>query len=102
MPTGKAPAEGVGKAVTPVPSVLIRPTVLFGASTKTSVFPGPFVIPTGLDGVALTVAALNSSMVPTGAAKAVPRPGAQKKRPEATKARTTKRDSAPERGNRRA
>jgi hypothetical protein len=107
MPTGSAPLvpnEGVGKAVTPVPSVLIRPTLLFGASAKRRVFPGPAVMPTGLDALALTpVAAANSWIEPTGGlAKAVPAPGTQKKAAEATNARTTKRDSTPERGNRRA
>ena len=95
-------------AATPVPSVLIRPTVLFGESAKMRVLPGPDVMPTGLETDSLADGAeLYSSMwptVPAGgfAAKAFPPPGAQKKRPEATTARTTMRDSAPDMGNRRA
>jgi len=92
----------------PVPSVLIRPTVLFVESTKIRVLPVPAAMPTGSETDSLAVGAeLYSSMwptLPTGgfAAKALPAPGAQKKTAEATNARTTRRDSAPKRGNRRA
>src|SRR5436309_2936479 len=109
MPSGDAPPEFVLVATIPVPSVLIRPTVLLGSSTKMRVLPGPDVMPTGSETDSLADGAeLYSSMwpnVPTGglgAAKALPPPGAQKKRTEATKARTTMRDSAPDMGNRRA
>src|SRR5260370_20612446 len=108
MPSGDAPPELVVVAATPVRSVLIRPTVLLGASTKMRVLPGPDAMPTGLETDSLADGAeLYSSMwptVPTGgfAAKAFPPPGAQKKRPEATTARTTMRGSAPDMGDRRA
>src|SRR6267143_6673784 len=107
MPSGAAPGELVAVPTSPVPPVPIRPTALPAESTKIRVFPGPAAMPTGL-AVVLTVAAANSSMWPTlptgglGEAKAVPAPGTQKKAAEATNARTTKRDSTPEGGNRRA
>src|SRR5260370_30651876 len=105
MPSGDAPPELVLVAATPVPSVLIRPTVLFGESAKMRVLPGPDAMPTGLETDSLAVGAgLYSSMwptVPTGgfAAEAFPPPGAQKKRPGATTGRTAMRASAPPLGD---
>src|SRR5256885_6174674 len=108
MPSGVAPGLLVAVPTNPVPSRLMRPIALPVESVKIMVLPGPAVMPTGLDALALTVAAANSSMwpkVPTGgvgAAEGFPPPRTQKKRPQATTARTTMRDNAPHMGDRRA
>src|SRR2546422_973219 len=120
MATG-APPEASGKAEPvspPAAVVVILPMLpvafsvyhmLLGSPDGPAVMPpGPDAMPTGLETDSLADGAeLYSSKwptVPTGgfAAKAVPPPGAQKKRLEAANARTTMRDSAPDMGNRRA